>query len=146
MYPFKATKQPVTIDAILWDGSEKSTREVLKFMGQTVETPREIDRNKFSDYCFSARMNGLTIETLEDGDDKRAIHVASVGDYIIKGVQGEFYPCKPDIFKETYYVQGEHMSNTITSWYIAKQLMLQDKTIDEGTKAFLEANLPEMAR
>ena len=27
---------------------------------------------------------------------------AKTGDYIIKGVQGEFYPCKPDIFKETY--------------------------------------------
>lgn len=26
------------------------------------------------------------------------------GDYIIKGVQGEFYPCKPDIFKQTYEV------------------------------------------
>jgi hypothetical protein len=28
--------------------------------------------------------------------------IASVGDYIIKGIQGEFYPCKPDIFHETY--------------------------------------------
>ena len=28
--------------------------------------------------------------------------VAQKGDYIIKGVQGEFYPCKPEIFKETY--------------------------------------------
>lgn len=27
---------------------------------------------------------------------------ASVGDYIIKGVKGEFYPCKPDIFEQTY--------------------------------------------
>lgn len=28
--------------------------------------------------------------------------VAKTGDYIIKGVQGEFYPCKPEIFRETY--------------------------------------------
>ena len=28
--------------------------------------------------------------------------MASIGDYIIKGVQGEFYPCKPDIFNQTY--------------------------------------------
>jgi hypothetical protein len=28
--------------------------------------------------------------------------VASVGDFIIKGVKGEFYPCKPDIFEATY--------------------------------------------
>lgn len=38
----------------------------------------------------------LKIETLE-GTMK-----ASVGDYIIKGVNGEFYPCKPDIFEKTY--------------------------------------------
>ena len=38
----------------------------------------------------------LKIETLE------GLIVATEGDYIIKGVQGEFYPCKPDIFKETY--------------------------------------------
>ena len=47
---------------------------------------------------------GLDIPTLEDGSDKRAKHVASLGDYIIKGVQGEFYACKPDIFKLTYEV------------------------------------------
>lgn len=28
--------------------------------------------------------------------------IASIGDYIIKGVKGEFYPCKPDIFEQTY--------------------------------------------
>ena len=39
---------------------------------------------------------GLVIHTLE-GD-----HHASPGDYIIKGVNGEFYPCKPDIFAKTY--------------------------------------------
>jgi hypothetical protein len=32
---------------------------------------------------------------------------AHVGDYIIKGVQGEFYPCKPDIFEETYEIVEE---------------------------------------
>lgn len=39
---------------------------------------------------------GLIIKTLE-GE-----HLASIGDYIIKGVKGEFYPCKPDIFEQTY--------------------------------------------
>lgn len=38
----------------------------------------------------------LTIPTLEGN------HVAKHGDYIIKGVKGEFYPCKPDIFHMTY--------------------------------------------
>jgi hypothetical protein len=40
--------------------------------------------------------NGLHIPTLE-GE-----MTGSVGDWIIKGVQGEFYPCKPDIFEATY--------------------------------------------
>lgn len=41
-------------------------------------------------------VTGLTIPTLE-GD-----HQARFGDYIIKGIKGEFYPCKPDIFEATY--------------------------------------------
>jgi hypothetical protein len=40
--------------------------------------------------------DGLEIETLE------GTHLARYGDWIIKGVQGEFYPCKPDIFAATY--------------------------------------------
>ena len=34
-------------------------------------------------------------------------HLASIGDFIIKGVHGEFYPCKPDIFEKTYEVVGD---------------------------------------
>ena len=46
---------------------------------------------------FATWENGiLTVPTLE-GE-----HIASVGDWIIKGVAGEFYPCKPDIFAATY--------------------------------------------
>ena len=44
----------------------------------------------------------LEIRTLEDGHDGRAKHVASAGDWLIRGVQGEFYACKPDIFEATY--------------------------------------------
>ncbi len=43
----------------------------------------------------------IFIQTLE------GTMTASVGDYIIKGVRGEFYPCKMDIFSETYYAVGE---------------------------------------
>lgn len=38
----------------------------------------------------------MYIKTLE------GVYIARVGDYIVKGVHGEFYPCKPDIFEETY--------------------------------------------
>lgn len=39
---------------------------------------------------------GIEIETLE------GVHLANSGDWIIKGVKGEFYPCKPEIFEMTY--------------------------------------------
>jgi hypothetical protein len=54
------------------------------------------------DYPNSNGTDRLVIRTLE------GVHIVSWGDYIIKGVQGELYPCKPDIFEATYEkVEGE---------------------------------------
>ena len=85
---FKATKKPVTIDAILFDGSPESFVNCLNF----------IQCNDIEEISASWTVNKkvIFISTLE------GIMEASVGDYIIKGVNGEFYPCKPDIFKKTY--------------------------------------------
>lgn len=74
----KYRKKPVTIEAIQWDG--KNLSEIDNFMGRIFENKEII----------------LVIHTLE-GDME-----ASVGDYIIKDVNGEFYPCKPDVFAKTY--------------------------------------------
>ena len=74
----KYRKKPVTIEAIQWDVNNLS--EIDNFMGGIVENEGTT----------------LVIHTLE-GDMK-----ASIGDYIIKVVNGEFYPCKPDIFDKTY--------------------------------------------
>lgn len=71
-------KKPVVIEAVRFNGS--NYEEVREFIEQ--ET-----------LCSDL---SIVIPTLE-GD-----MVAQKGDYIIKGVQGEFYPCKPDIFEETY--------------------------------------------
>ena len=90
----KYRKKPVEIEAIQWDG--KNTLEVLNFMGADIQLRNTIDLDKFDDYKEIAKRDGLKIHTLE-GDMK-----ASVNDFIIKGVQGEFYPCKPDIFEQTY--------------------------------------------
>ena len=70
-------KIPVDIEALQWSGD--NLEEVRRF-------------------CPLASIidNGLSIFTLEGSMD------ASVGDYIIKGVKGEFYPCKPDVFQLTY--------------------------------------------
>ena len=52
--------------------------------------------NAMADCVMNEARDGCNTNTLEG-----KMH-AKVGDYIIKGVQGEVYPCKPDIFKETY--------------------------------------------
>ena len=74
----KYRKKPVVIEAIQWNG--KNLTEIDNFAGEGI----------------SIKDTSLVIHTLE-GDME-----ASINDYIIKGVDGEFYPCKPDIFSKTY--------------------------------------------
>lgn len=81
----KYMKKPVEIEAIQWTGD--NYREVSEFVGKML--------------LYEASESSLIIGTLE-GDMR-----ASVNDYIIKGIQGEFYPCKPDIFHDTYDEVGE---------------------------------------
>lgn len=89
----KYRKKPVEIEAIQWDGANH--REMFNFLGG--EDTDYITASGLNFYIDWAKVEGgLIIKTLE-GE-----HIASVGDYIIKGVKGEFYPCKPDIFELTY--------------------------------------------
>lgn len=82
----KYRKKPVIIEAIQFEDNSDRIIEIHEFMGgDTIRVNYEDKDNPY-----------LKIETLE-GTMK-----ASVGDYIIKGVNGEFYPCKPDIFEKTY--------------------------------------------
>jgi len=77
----KFRKKPIEIEAVQWDGTNVSAiRELF---------------GAFTDWHLDA-CEFLIIKTLE-GD-----HRANPGDWIIKGVRGEFYPCKPDIFAATY--------------------------------------------
>jgi len=76
----KFRKRPVEIEAVHYNG--QNILEILRWVGTAVE---------------GAVPGGfIQIKTLE-GTMK-----AIPGDWIIKGIQGEFYPCKPDIFAETY--------------------------------------------
>ena len=81
-------KKPVEVQAVLFDGSKESLDVINsdKFKGQST---RRIELQEDGT---------LAIHTLE------GVMRASIGDYIIKGVNGELYPCKPDIFKKTYDV------------------------------------------
>lgn len=93
----KYRKKPVVIEAIQLTGEDSNIKNVLEFIGQTIDLRHSVSKDKFTEYCDIVRSdNGLTIKTLE-GRMK-----ASIGDYIIKGVSNEFYPCKPDIFALTY--------------------------------------------
>ena len=91
-------RKKVVIDAVLWTG--QNHREMWDFLTGKENEYIELDANAFR-IDHGVIEGGLIIKTLE-GE-----HVATIGDYIIKGIKGEFYPCKPDIFKLTYYaVEG----------------------------------------
>lgn len=79
----KFRKKPVVIEALLWTGGNLD--DVMAFC--------------CGDATYEQMASGsaaVIIKTLEGQ------HVASVGDWIIRGINGEFYPCKPDIFEKTY--------------------------------------------
>lgn len=82
-------KKPVSIRACKWTGNNYD--ELKEFVGGSLTV--DINRSFLRSHDFDM---SLTIKTLE-GDMK-----VSLGDYIIKGVRGEFYPCKAGIFEETY--------------------------------------------
>lgn len=77
-------KKPVVVDAIQWTGN--NFKQIKELIANSSPSERSLKQEG----------NILIIKTLE-GD-----MTASLNDYIIKGVQGEFYPCKPDIFEQTY--------------------------------------------
>lgn len=88
----KYRKKPVVIEAMLY--TYPASPELLNWMGEHAGTERK--------YRHPYAVGELEVRTLEDGVDGRAKHVATDGDYIIKGVLGEFYACKPGIFHATY--------------------------------------------
>ncbi len=92
----KYRKKPVEVEACQWKGD--NLEEIMKFLNS------EFKYNKDNTYYYTDKFlydeDGLIIRTLE------GLMKASIGDYIIKGVNGEYYPCKPDIFKKTYEIIG----------------------------------------
>lgn len=85
----KFRKKPVEIEAVQFNGGPANAVEIMAFAG----LPE-------SAYTAIEDQNGTTeticIPTLE------GLMTASVGDWIIRGVKGEYYPCKSDIFEATY--------------------------------------------
>ena len=80
----KYRKKPVEIDAIQWVSD--NIEQVYEMLGDNLIINTDKDKDEVKHF----------INTLEGKMEM------SWGDYIIKGVKGEFYPCKPDIFELTY--------------------------------------------
>ena len=79
----KYRKKPVIVEAVQYDGTEESLLKIMQLQSRKPSWIR-VDAGD------------LLIPTLE------GVMRAKVGDYVIKGVKGELYPCKPDIFEQTY--------------------------------------------
>jgi len=92
---FKAKKKPIIVEVILWLGS--NWEEINNFL------PRDLWWLEDGSLVNQTNLyQPIILKTLE-GKMK-----VEVGDYIIKGVRGEFYPCKPDVFEKTYeLVEGK---------------------------------------
>lgn len=92
----KYRKKPVVIEAIKWTGV--NLEEIKTFVGESLvynicDTAWEVGKGR--PHVL------MKIKTLE------GMHECTEGDFIIRGIKGEFYPCKPDIFEKTYEVVEE---------------------------------------
>lgn len=92
-----ATKKPVTVQTWRWDGTAESGSEIIDWiLSQGGTAQFWCNGSDDGKVCRGDSDHVLRIRTLEGSID------ASPGDIIIRGVKGEFYPCKPDAFAETY--------------------------------------------
>ena len=86
----KFRKKPVVVDAVQFLPNKKSTDEIMALAAGGL---RRVDIHVDAQNNYT-----MFIQTLEGKME------ASIGDWIIRGVSGELYPCKPDIFFKTYEV------------------------------------------
>lgn len=83
----KYRKKPVVIEAFLVHPSDERTRELPPL------------------WLMDAIVSGTVVPVEKDGLDIKTLEGtmrANVGDYVIQGIKGEIYPCKPDIFAAAY--------------------------------------------
>lgn len=90
----KYKKKPVVIEAKQL--RKDNIREIYSWV---FGEPTITDERRWFDYIDIVQHEGLRIKTLESDNETQ---IASINDYIVKGIKGEFYPVKPDIFETTY--------------------------------------------
>lgn len=108
----KYKKKPVVIEAVQLTANNFD--KVCDFMGYTPVMKHNPKYGVDAHGNTNEHYLGVYIETLEGK------MLANLGDYILKGVNGEFYPCKPDIFEKTY---DEFDSSSFMSFGVAIQLL-----------------------
>ena len=87
----KYRKKPVEVEAFRWTGGIDQTED-QEWIAEAIKDGRVVITSDNYNTPY------MVIQTLEGS------HIAQPGDYIIKGVAGELYPCKPGIFEQTYEV------------------------------------------
>lgn len=96
--PRKVTKRPITVEAMHFAGTSADTHAVYQWVEANTAGSFEpyTDPPPASGVSINPETGEMMIATLE------GIMHASLGDWVIRGVKGEFYPCKPDVFEATY--------------------------------------------
>lgn len=89
-------KKPVVIDAMRWEGGPAAASDVIDWILATGQRAASWNPEQLDEDGNVVLGEHIAIDTLE-GTVR-----ADAGDWIIRGVQGEHYPCKPDIFDATY--------------------------------------------
>lgn len=103
----KYRKRPIEIEALQWTGENQ--REMFDFLTNYEKVNEYMDSVGENFYIDHNRVQGgLVIKTLE-GE-----HIASIGDVVIKEINGVFYPCKPDIFEKSYEKIADVDSKEVT--------------------------------
>lgn len=90
-------KKPVEVEAIQYDGTRDSALSIFEW----IKTHTDVDPRHY-------------IDLIPDDDDKPILLITTLegsmqalqGHWIIKGVQGEYYPCDPEVFKKSYDILG----------------------------------------
>ena len=98
----KFKKKPVIIDAVKFEYTTEGIDRLREFCGPVLG---HITKSRHINAKAEAE-----IGTLEDGTVVKVNHIATEGDWIIRGIQGEFYACKPDIFEATYELVMEKLT------------------------------------
>jgi len=101
-------KKPVVVEATQWFKNGDHPKDDIEAYADTESEGKvvrhycvpNVDGESTCQYCGVIMHNHGWIDTLEGG------HIVCPGDWIITGVSNELYPCKPDIFQQTYDFEG----------------------------------------